>query len=149
MSAGIDVPRGERLLAVADTDEGPVGGTRAALYLRGRRIPWEQLDAAAWDSEAGVLTLTEVGTWGEPVPTHRVALSDERRLLELVRERVTASVVLQRGFEHGRIIARRSPTGAGDVAWFVAYDAGVDPGDPVVAAAADRALTAARGDIGE
>lgn len=144
----IDLPRGERLLAAAETPAGTVGGTRAALYLGERRIPWEQVDTAAWDSEAGMLTVTEVGSWGEPVPTHRIALTDERRLLELVRERVTASVVLTRAFGHGRVIARRSPTG-GEVAWFVSYDADADPADPAVAAAAEQALATARSDVGE
>lgn len=140
---------GERVLAEAEAPDGVVAGTRAALYLADRRIPWEQVDAASWNSEAGVLTVTETAPWGEPQPVHRIPLTDAARLLELVRERVTATVVLQRSFDHGQVLARRSPTGSQEITWFVRYDPGADPADPAVAAATDAALAQARADVGE
>ncbi len=74
-------------------------------------------------------------------------------LLELVRERVTASVVLQRhvpidGRRGVRVIARRAPRGDQPVVWIYEYDEGVDPADPVVQRAAEEALEAARVDVG-
>ena len=65
-----------------------------------------------------MLRVSEVGAWGEPRPEHRFVIDEPGRLLELVRERVTASVVLQRhvpvdGRRGVRVIARRAPGGAG------------------------------------
>ena len=139
--------RAERVLASAESPQGTVTATRSHLRLGGRPVAWEHVESASWDSEAGVLTVTEVGAFGQPRPVHRVELTEAARLLALVRERVTASVVLQRAFGFGRVIARRPPAGAGEIAWFVDYDPGADPADPAVAAAAEEALAAARAEI--
>ena len=97
-------------------------GTRDALYVPTSvghvRVPWEQVESADWDKEGEVLRVREVGTWGEPrpgVPPH--ASPSPGRLLELVRERVTATVLLQRhvaveGTRGVRVIARRAPSGS-------------------------------------
>ncbi len=160
----IRVERGERLLADAVADEGHLGGTRDALYLlrtRGTgslgleetiRIPWEEVQAADWDQETATLHVIEVGSWGEQRPDHRFTLDAPGLLLELVRERVTASVVLQRhvpiaGRRGVRVIGRRAPGGHRPVVWIYEYDEGVDPDDPVVQAAAAEALDAARADV--
>ena len=151
----VEVAAGEQVLASAATPAGTVAGTRAALYLpQGRRIPWEQVEAADWDLESETLHVAEVGTWGQVRPTYALQLSDPRRLLELVRERVTASVVLQRhvavlGRRGVRVIARRAPTGSGPLSWLFEYDEGVDPDDPFVAQAAEEALLAARSEVGD
>jgi hypothetical protein len=159
------VERGERLLADAVAEQGHLGGTRDALYLlRARggatfeltetvRIPWEDVEAAEWDQESSVLRVTEVGTWGEQRPEYRYTIEEPGRLLELVRERVTASIVLQRhvpvdGRRGVRVIARRAPRGDRPVAWIFEYDEGVDPADPAVQEAAEQALEAARADVG-
>jgi hypothetical protein len=149
----LEVPAGEKVLAWASAADGVVAGTRAALYLPGgRRVPWEQVEAADWDSDSDTLRVSEVGTWGEARPTYSFVLSESSRLLQLVRERVTASVVLQRhvpirGKRGVRVIARRAPTGQHEVAWLFEYDEGIDPDDPFVAHAAEEALAAARGEI--
>jgi hypothetical protein len=80
-------------------------------------------------------------------------MQDPALLLQLVRERVTASIVLQRRVPvRGKlgltVIGRRSPIG-GPVTWMHAYDPGLDPGDPDVAAVADDALVGARAELGE
>jgi hypothetical protein len=95
----------------------------------------------------------EVGTWGEPRPEYLLAIAEPGRLLELVRERVTATVLLQRhvaleGTRGVRVIARRAPSGLREVAWLFEYDEGIDPEDPLVAHAADSALAAAREEVG-
>jgi len=152
-TAPVDVSPGERLLAWAATADGPVGGTRDALYLpAGDRLPWEEVEAADWDLEESVLSVSEVGSWGEVRRTHRLVVEEPGRLLELVRERVTASVVLQRHVpvDAGggvRVIARRAPRGDRPLSWFYEYDAGVDPDDPAVRAAAEQALAAARAEV--
>ena len=150
----LEVAPGERLLAWAQASDGAaVGGTRDALYLAGSRIPWEQVQAADWDSEAGVLRVSEVGSWGEHRPEHELGIEEPGRLLELVRERVTASVVLQRhvplaGRRGVRVIARRAPAGGRPLPWVFEYDEGEDASDPVVQRAAAEALEAARLEVG-
>lgn len=140
---------GERLLATASGPDGQVAGSREALHLPARRIPWEQVENASWSADDAVLTVVEVGAWGEPPPVHRIELDRPGRLLELVRERVTATVLLQRPFQGGRVVARRAPTGDRAIAWFLHYDPDADPADPVVKRAADVAITAACAEIGQ
>jgi hypothetical protein len=150
----VDVAAGEKVLAWASAGDGVLAGTRAALYLpQGRRVPWEQIEAADWDQESDTLRVSEVGTWGRPRPTYSFVLADPSRLLQLVRERVTASVVLQRhvaisGSRGVRIIARRAPVGEREVSWVFEYDEGIDPDDPFVEHAAQEALAAAHDEIG-
>ena len=117
------------------------------------RVPWEQVESADWDQDAEVLRVREVGSWGEPRPEYLLALADPGRLLELVRERVTASVLLQRhvaveGSRGVRVIARRAPSGDRAVTWLFEYDEGIDPDDPLVVQAAESALSSARDDVG-
>jgi hypothetical protein len=150
----VAVAPGEKVLAHAASPEGLVAGTRAALYLpHGHRIPWEQVETADWDAEAETLRVSEVGTWGEPRPTYSLALDESALLLQLVRERVSATVLLQRhvpirGRRGLRVIARRAPTGEREVSWLLEYDEGIDPDDPFVAHAAEEALVAAREEVG-
>jgi hypothetical protein len=159
------VEKGERLLADAVAEEGRLGGTRDALYVvrslgsdrialeETVRIPWEEVQAADWDQDSGTLRVSEVGTWGDRRPEHVFTLDAPGRLLELVRERVTASVVLQRhvpieGRRGVRVIARRAPRGDRPISWFYEYDEGIDPTDPAVRAAAEEALAAAQAEVG-
>ena len=150
----VEVAAGEKVLAWAAAESGVVAGTRSALYLpERRRIPWEQVEAADWDLDSATLRVSEVGTWGEARPAYSFVLTDPGRLLQLVRERVTATVVLQRHVPiHGRsgvrVIARRATTGARELTWLFEYDEGIDPDDPFVDHAAQEALAAARGEIG-
>jgi hypothetical protein len=87
-------------------------------------------------------------------PVHRFTIEEPGRLLELVRERVTASVVLQRhvaitGGRGLRVIARRAPRGDQPVQWLYEYDRGIDPDDPDVRRIAEEALATARDDVGQ
>jgi hypothetical protein len=154
----VGVAAGERALAWAPVDDGTwVVGTRDALYLPGVRLPWEHVEAADWDRDLSRLRVSEVGHWGEPRTEHNLMLAESGpgadRLLQLVRERVTASIVVSRhvpisGRRGVRVVARRAPSGRSPVQWVYEYDAGVDPSDPVVEAAAATALAAARDDLG-
>ncbi len=150
--------RGERLLAWAETTDGAItGGSRDALHLPDReppRLPWEEIATADWDVDERELHVVEVGSFGEVKREHRLALADPDRLLALVRERVTASIVVQRhvsvrGQRGVRVLGRRAPGGHGAIAWFVEYDEVLDPADPDVAAVVEEALASARGDVGE
>lgn len=150
---------GERMLAWAEAEEGPLVGTREALYLAAgdsdgpTRVAWEQVQAADWDPETSELRVAEVGVWGQPRPEHTAVITEPGRLLELVRERVTASILLQRhvpvaGRAGVRLIARRAPGRPSELHWIFEYDEGVDPDDPMVRLAADDALTRAREELG-
>ncbi len=150
----VAVEAGEKVLAWCRTVDGVViAGTRDALYLPDARVPWEQVEAADWDSDTAVLRVSEVGAWGQQRPEHSISLDDPRRLLQLVRERVTASVVYQRhvpvrGRLGLRVIARRAPRGSEPITWIYEYDETIDPDDPVVRDLAGRALAHARDEVG-
>ena len=152
----VAVAPGERVLAWTRTaDGGVLAGTRDAMYLpQGVRLPWEQVESADWDVDAERLVVAEVGTWGQERTVHELAVTEPRTLLELVRERVTASIVLQRHTPvHGkrgvRVIGRRAPSGRHPVVWLTEYDVGVEPDDPTAARVAAEALDAARLEVGE
>lgn len=143
------VAPGERLLAWAARADaaGVVGGSREALYLP-ERIAWQEVATAEWDAEESLLRVVEVAPYGRVQPHHEIALSAPDRLLQLIRERITATFVLQRFVEVAdgagvRVLGRRPPAG-GEVRWFVEYDAGLDPDDPAVAGVVAAALDAAR-----
>ncbi len=153
--ARAELARGEKVLASTESAGVWLLGTRSAFVVVGdaqhSRIPWEQVAQASWERDESTLEVSEVGEWGLSRPVHRFTLAEPGRLLELMRERVTASVVLQRrsvvrGRSGFNVIARRPPTG-GDVAWFVEYDEGVDPDDPAVRDLADHALAQARSEL--
>jgi hypothetical protein len=150
------LPRGEKVLAFAHDGDRWLLGTRLALVLVAEdvvRLPWETVQAADWDQDAATLTVSEVGEFGRPRQSWVFKLENPALLLQLLRERVTASVVLQRGFllegKRGfKVIGRRSPDG-GRIVWMHEYDPGIDPYDAEVAAAAAAALAQARADVGE
>ena len=158
------LPRGEKVLAHTVAKDGTwLLGTRLRLVVvedqdaeterAAIQIPWETVEDAAWYQEDSRLRVTEIGQYGEPKPTHSFAVEDPALLLQLIRERVTASIVLQRWVPvRGRlgltVIARRSPVG-GPIAWMHAYDEGLDPTDPEVAAVADQGLAQAQVEVGE
>ena len=155
--SSIELGAGESELARAESEAGLAVGSRDALYVptgAGHvRVPWEQVESADWDSERDVLRVREVGTWGERRPEYLLTIAEPGRLLELLRERVTSTVVLQRhvpvdGTRGVRVIARRAPSGEREVTWMFEYDEGIDPADPLVAQAAGRALATAQADVG-
>jgi hypothetical protein len=150
---------GEKALAGTETEDGTwLVGTRRALHVvpaggGGLRIPWERVERADWDRDEQRLVVAEVGEFGRERPQHTFAVAEPGVLLELLRERVTASVVLQRrvltdGSRGLRVIARRSPEGSGELTWVYEFDAGVDPDDPAVRVAAEEALRAAQAELG-
>lgn len=155
-AAGLE--RGDKVLAHAQDGDRWLLGTRRAFVVVEQgavvtRLPWETVQAADWSQDAETLRVTEVGEFGRPRASYSFRLADPALLLQLVRERVTASVVLQRGVlvdgKRGlKVIGRRSPEG-GPIAWMHEYDDGLDPADPAVAEAAEALLRQARNDVGE
>jgi len=152
--------RGEKVLAAARSEDGTWAlGTRDALVLlpagdgaAPARIPWENVQAADWSRDDDRLRVSEVGEYGRPRPVHELVLAEPGLLLQLVRERVTASVVVQRRVEvaDGRgltVVGRRPPRG-GDVSWAYELDPGVDPDDPAVREAAEAGVRSAAEELG-
>ncbi|MBA2641176.1 MAG: hypothetical protein H0U77_14555 [Nocardioidaceae bacterium] len=156
--AELDVAAGERPLAAAlDGDDRWVVGTDRALHLPiddgWQVLPWQRVDRAGWDKDSERLVVVEVADFGEQQPQHELALRDPLRLLDLVRERVTASVLLTRhvpveGSRGLKVVARRSPTGRGEIDWSTWLDDGLDPADPRVQRAVAEGLAAGRADLG-
>ena len=149
---------GESPLAVSADREGRwhVGTARALLVPEQdgwRRVPWEAVERATWDRESEHLIVIETADFGQPQPTYRAALPDPERLLQLIRERVTASIVIKvfepvEGKRGITVSGRRSPHSDDDLVWSVLVDKGLDERSPQVRAAAERALAAAQSELG-
>jgi hypothetical protein len=121
--------------------------------------PWEGLRGAEWDRDTTTLTVRPLDDGDdedveavepvEPVEPVVLRLDDAGRLLQLVRERISASVVLQRPVRLTdgtvRIVGRRRPGGPGPISWTVDHGT-LDATDPVVAAEVAAALVLARAD---
>lgn len=149
-----------KALAVAEARDGTwLVGTRDAFHAvraDGSTVVvlrWEQVLRADWDEETETLQVERVEDYGQPVTAYSFVLPEPGSLLALVRERVTASVVLQRRVDLERkrgfsVIGRRAPGGGGDVTWAFEFDRGVNPDDPGVMAAAEMALRDARESLG-
>jgi hypothetical protein len=149
--------RGERVLASASSGDTWLLGTREAFVVVSPddmvRVPWERVETADWDRDQERLRVSEVGEFGRPRPVHTFTMTEPGRLLQLVRERVTASVLFQSRIPvSGRrgvlVIARRAPAGNGEVTWACEYDEGLDPSDPTVRLVVDEALQAAQDEVG-
>jgi hypothetical protein len=153
---------GERVLAWMAVGESSLVATETALVLpevegvrraadAALRVPWDRVLRASWDPEIVEVT-AQTETGGRPV-VHRVRISGEPGALpEVVRERVTSSIVVQHhalldGERGARFIARRVP-GSTDLRWSVVVDAGLDPSDPALRAAADEILVTLRASLG-
>ena len=156
---------GKVLAHAAATDGTWLLGTREALVVVGPldefgnrpaetvRLPWQDIETADWNREDDQLRIAEVGTFGRSRPVHVFTLPAPGLLLPMIRERVTASVLLQRrvavtGKRGLMVIARRPPTGRGDITWAYEFDEGVDPDDPDVREAAARGLKSAQDELG-
>ncbi|GII90020.1 hypothetical protein [Sinosporangium siamense] len=138
---------GERVLTHTKSGEDGylVATDRALLLPGGTRVPWHLIDRASWDEEG----LRVIPTQG---PARQVPVAEPGRMPEVVRERVTASIVVSRYVTLARdggvrIVARRVP-GSSDLLWEFAFDSGMDPDDPGLRALAEQALEGVRRTMG-
>lgn len=131
-----------------------LSGTRDALVVahpdgEQQSWPWERLHGAEWDRDSATLTIRPLLTDGAPGEAVSFNLEDGDRLLQLVRERISASVVLQRPVRLTggtvRLVGRRRPGAVGPISWTVDHGR-LDPADPVVAAEVARAIEVVRGE---
>ena len=154
----------EDILAAVQLGDGHwVAGTRAAVYLPTdatdatdavRRVGWEKIERASWDSEASVLHVYETTDFGTPLRVTELKVDDPGRFGQLLRERVDASIVIQRhvplaGKRGVRIVGRRNPaTTDAPVTWNFVLDKGLEPTQPGVLDAAEAALKQVRDEFG-
>ena len=147
---------GERVLAWMPSGTSFLVATGSGLTLpdgehEGLRVSWDLILRTVWEPDAVEVTAQE-SAGGRPV-VHRVHIGGEPGALpEVVRERVTASIVVQHhveliGERGARVVARRVE-GETDLRWTVVFDAGLDPSDPQLRQAADDALDALRASLG-
>ncbi|GAA2870337.1 hypothetical protein GCM10010517_30530 [Streptosporangium fragile] len=134
----------DRVLTYAEGPDGYVIAADRALYLGGTRMPWFQVDRGSWDEEG----LTVVTTDGR---SHRARLPEPGRVPEAVRERVTASIVVNQYVPLDarggvRLVARRAE--ADRLVWEFVFDAGLDSDDPGLRALAEQALEETRRSFG-
>jgi len=139
---GMTPPPNERVLAWAMGPLGVVFATDVALHvpaaLQPDRVVWHLIDKAGWrDPNLEVSLHPSVGA---PLMHWKIELSEPGKLPQVVRERVTASVVVSSDIDlpdgQARIAARRTETD--DIRWSVTPLAGADLGN-----AENRAIVAA------
>jgi hypothetical protein len=143
----------ERLLAVARLADGSwVAATPRALVLPGRRVDWSTVAHAEWSDEESLLRVDQLRTADAEGETHRLVLDEPGRVPEVVRDRVTSSIVASRhtpveGSAGVRVVARRVP-GEDELQWQVVVDRGLDPSDPRVQTASETAVSDLRRELG-
>ena len=147
---------GERVLAVThDPDGRAVVATDRDLMLQRRppayeRIGWDTIDKATYAD--GVLRVTRVDGSGVSGGALRIPLPDPGSFPVVVRDRVTASIVVSQPVtlaegQAMRVVARRRPD-LDVLAWGYVLDPGVDPTDPGVVRAAEAAVASVRLEAG-
>ena len=157
------LPGGERVLAATRSQDGRwLLATRRRLVIVPapvaevvepvETIGWEQVESADWSADEDRLRVSQVGEYGRPRPVHEFVLDEPGKFLPFLRERVTASVVLQRrvvvrGNQGLFVVARRVPD-SDEITWAYEFDPGVDPDDPAVARLAELGLQAAAEELG-
>ncbi len=156
--AALQLRRKERILTTTPDRAGRWHvATDQALHLDAddghRRVPWHCVDRATWDRDTEQLVIFEVADFGQPQPRYALDMAEPGQLLEVVRERVTASIVLSRhvpvaGSRGLKVVARRPPAGDGGVSWSFWLDNGLEPDTPEVVEAANRGLAEARAELG-
>jgi hypothetical protein len=154
----------EHILAAVQLANGHwVAGTRAAVYLPTdatdalaavRRVGWEKIERAGWDAEASVLHIYETTAFGTPLRATDLSVDDPGRFGQLLRERIDASVLVQRhvplaGKRGVRVVGRRNPADPdAQVDWNFVLDKGLEPDQPGVLDAAEAALKSVRDEFG-
>lgn len=150
------LPPKEKLRAWATGPELLSGGptvvvvTQSALYAPGLidRIEWHQILKASWSEPILEIAISEGGKT-KPV---RIRLDAAGSVPQLVNERVTASIIMQKhvelvGKNGASLVARRVPN-SDDVAWEVVFDAGLDASDPQLREEVDQHLGWLRESVG-
>lgn len=115
-----------------------------------RHVGWHEIERGGWNAETEQLRWqTYAGGRGA------LALPAPRRVPEVFRERVAASLVFERfvpvtaGSDRGVIVSARRPCGTGAIAWHTTLTRGMTWRTPGVRALADDALARLRHEYDE
>ncbi len=144
----------ERVLEAASDDAGTLlvattthlyAATGAEVVLR---RPWHLVDSARWDDQTSSLALT----WVDGERRARWLLGEAAGFLQVLRERVQASVVLAESVDLGpgrtaRVVIRRDLAGGGLLGQTI-LGRGVRREDPDVTEATEAALAGLREQVG-
>lgn len=155
VKASIAWEPGERVLAVAADAAGRyVVATDRDLVLQRypphySRIGWEVVDKAVFDEDALRLTLH---TGDGDIARLRIPITAPGHLPEVVRERVTASIVVSthvalRGQRGVRVTARRRPD-EDALSWWGSIDEALEPADDGLRWEASQAVSRVRETLG-
>ena len=128
----------------------PAAGQSGAAYEVGRDVAWVDLDTAEWEADDGRLTFVPSDPGASPWSV-LLEQAEAQTLLTVVRERLSATLVLERqSLVEGRRIAAvcRLAEPGSPLIWRVRYEAGVDPDDPVVRRAAALLLQRSQEEVG-
>ena len=145
-----------RILAWARSADGFVVGSVAALSVGGagpgsddwRHVGWHEIEHGGWNAEARSLSWTMHNG-----PRGRVELADPGRLPELFRERVSASIAVERfvairGERGVTVTARRDLGGDGGLTWHSSLTRGLSWSVEGVAEEAARAAAELESEYG-
>ncbi|MEW1953014.1 hypothetical protein [Terrabacter sp. NPDC080008] len=154
--SAVPLDSGEQVLAWAQ-DEGTGGHAVATTHhivlvgadgILAWRRPWHEAEAATWQGESSLLTLT----WVDGGPPSRWRLTEPSLLQQTLRERLQASVVLADEFRTAgrrkvRVVIRQDLASGGLVEQTIA-GRGADLGDPDIAREAAQRLARLRSEVG-
>jgi hypothetical protein len=152
---GVALDPGERALASAVGEAGTLIATDKRLLVPGpaghHSIGWETVERATWDGDSELLTITQTAPLGSRQRQHRLHVEAAEPLLDIVREQVTASVVISRyvpiqGDRGVRITGRRQP-GRAKLALVVTVDTGLSMDTPEVRDLIDAAVKNVRSEV--
>lgn len=154
--AALGLEQGEHVIGWAQAADGSdVAATDRALRsvgpLGALRLDWHQIATATW--REGVLRVVEGRAEpGRRPPMHTWLLERPGLLPDAVRDRVTASIVVNQhvrlvGRSGVRILGRRAP-GTDELVWTLRFDPDLDPADPQLRALADAELADLRQQLG-
>jgi hypothetical protein len=158
-TADIPIGPGERVLTF---DRGPAGSlvaaTAAAVYIGGQgepgrpwcRLGWEEVVRVGWDDRRCVLALIGGGPAG--MRRKEVALDRRSTLVELARERVSATLIASAAVRHrdrvcAVVMARRQP-GSSNVIWVTLLNQAGDAEAQAIRAKAAAAIADLRAQTG-
>lgn len=136
-----------RILAWAQGPDGYAVGSPAGLSVgeqEWRHVGWHEIERGGWNAETAVLSWAQYGG-----RRGSVGLTGPGRLPELFRERIAASIALERfvpvAGERGVIVTARRDLGAdGAISWHSSLTRGLTWHTDGVQAAADEALARLR-----
>jgi hypothetical protein len=118
--------RSARILAWGRMPDGYCIGSPALLSYGSddgwQQVGWHEIQRGGWNAERGELSWTEVAQPGQIARRRTIPLTEPGRLPELFRERVAATIAVERfvpiAGEHGVIVtARRDLSQDGSISW--------------------------------